>query len=305
MLTRIWAGDPDASGKVRALGQLMGSCVMPVYPKIVFMVGARGSGKSTVMKIINRLIDDRNISRVDPSHFHGFHMATMVGRLVNMDTDINLNRPIQDDMIKKIIDRIKLRVTRKHQDDLEAPLPPIHIFGGNDMPVSNEGSTGAYERRVIVLRFGAYSAEASGGYDLNFDKKVWESGVEGILAFAIRGLIDLIEHEGHFHVPESSKEEIKQWDGQSDILGQFLEACEYGEVSQDNQVLRDAQGVISRGALWVAFNHWRVTYAPDLRVSEKGLCQMMRRKGFLEKRTNTGREWIGVKKAPSTVRGLV
>lgn len=301
MLARIWLGDPDKEAKIRVLAQLMGACLMPCYPKIFFFVGARGSGKSTVMKIINRLIDPKNISRVDPSHFHGFNLDSMVGKLVNMVTDINLHKPIHDDLAKQLTDRVPFRVPRKFQTDLYAPLAPIHIFGGNDLPKSLEGATGAYERRVVILQFGSYSAErAPEGYKLDFDEWVWAQGWEGILAFALRGLIDLAQSQGHFAVPESSKESLKEWDERSDPIGQFLDALEHKELDQGNQYYTGVSAEISRKDLWECFNNWQQT-SGDVRapLSNKTFCGAMRKKGFKEKIVRGVRFWVGVGMTPS------
>lgn len=303
MLDRVWAGDKDAGAKRRVLAQLMGLCLVPCYSKIFFFLGKKGSGKSTILKIINRFIDPKNISRVDPSYFSGFHMETMPGKLVNMDTDISTKRPIHDDIVKKITDRVAFRVSRKFQTDLNAPLPPVHLFGCNEMPPSLEGSSGAYERRVVILRFGAFSAESlgPGGYDLDFDAKVWGAGREGILAFAIRGLVDLIESRGHVAVPESSREELLQWDAQSDVLGQFLDAVEHQEIDgQNNQFFVGTGAEISRRDLWEAFNGWQNTFG-DRRApwDQRKLCSALRQKGFGEKVIKGVRYWGGIGRAAS------
>lgn len=301
MLDRIFKGDVDKEAKIKSLAQLFGAAIMPCYTKIFFLVGEKGSGKSTVMQLISRLLDKRNISRVDPSQFHGFNMETMTGKLVNMVTDIDLHKPINDSVVKQIIDRLDFRIKRKYQRDLDAPLPPIHIFGGNDLPVSLEGSTGAYERRVVILKFGAFSAEAlgAGNYELDFASLVWSRGWEGILAFALRGLTDLIEAKGHFHFPESGKKMLGEWDERSDILGQFLEALEHGEVDGANQYSVRQEHTISRKNLWAIFNSWqRNELRPCDTKNSKWLVNAMRRRKFGEKRTKTERYWVGVGMAP-------
>lgn len=307
MLDRVWrtpgvelAADIEFHSKKRVLAQLMGACLMPCYSKIFFLVGPKGSGKSTIMKLINRMLSQENISRVDPSHFYGFHMETMVGKLVNMDTDINLHKPIQDDIIKKVIDRVPFRVSRKFQTDLIAPLPPIMIYGGNDLPRSMEGATGAFERRVVILTFGNFSAEKLGtGYKLDFDEAVWQASPAGLVAFALRGLMDLIECEGHFSVPESSKEALRAWDERSDPLGQFLDALRHGELDDGTQFIVDPKAEIPRKKLWECFNTWQKDSGErSAPWNNRTFSGAMRKAGFGEKIVRGERKWLGIGMAP-------
>lgn len=301
MLERVFKGDSDKDDKIRVLAQMFGAVIMPCYPKIFFLVGKKGSGKSTVCKILNRLVDDKNISRVDPSSFRDFNMSTMAGKLLNMDTDIDLHKPINDAVIKKIIDRIPFRIQRKFQDDVLAPLAPVHVYGGNDLPTSYEGESGAYERRVVIVRFGSFSAEALGtGYDLDFDQLVWAAGWEGILAFALRGLIDLVESKGHFHVPQSSKDALKEWDHRSDPLSQFLAAMEHKELDKGNQYYLAPEAEITRKEMWQTFNDWQVREG-DRRApwNAAKLYDAMRRRGFRDKMVRGTRFFVGIGSVPN------
>lgn len=307
MLDRIFKGDPDKEGKIRVLAQMYGAVLIPCFAKIFFLVGPKGSGKSTVMKLLHRLASKQNVSHVDPSHFFGFNMDGMVGKLLNMVTDIDLHKPINDSVIKQITDRIPFRIARKFQSDLLALLPPIHIWGGNNLPQSMEGATGAYERRAVIVAFAeakeAFRAEVD-GFDHDFDEWIWGQGWEGILAFAMRGLVDLLKSKGHYAVPESSKRKLAEWDSRSDILGQFLEALEHKELDQGNQYCVAEGAQISRKDLWECFASWQEgpgrSRAP---WDEKKLCSAMRNKGFQDKKVHGVRIWVGVgiKMAPDSL----
>lgn len=305
MLARVFLGDPDKDIKIRALAQLYGAVLMPCFPKIFFLVGARGSGKSTVMKILFRLADKKNVCHVDPADFGGFNMENMAGKLLNLDTDIDLHRPIRDSVIKKICDRLPFRIRRKGVRDLDAPLPPIHVWGCNEPPQSLEGATGAYGRRVVLFRFGAYSAEAQGegGYDLEFDRLVWEAGPEGIIAFALRGLRDLLELRGHFTVPESSKEMMAEWDERSDLVAQFLDAIRHQELDGNDVVLMGPEEKIQRRTLWEICMRWQKgQFGPMLKLSSRGLYAGLRKKGFAESKSGRVRYFEGFASKPSPDR---
>ncbi len=297
MLDRIFRGDKDAAPKKRALAQMFGAVLLPAWPRIFFLVGAPGSGKSTICKILHRLASQQNVCHVDPSHFSGFNMASMVGKLLNLVTDIDTSRPINDSVVKQVCDRLPFRISRKFQTDLLAPLPPIHILGGNDMPVSNEGTTGAYKRRLVILKFGAYRAESQGegGYALDFADQVWNAGWEGILAFAIAGALDLCELQGHYTIPESSNEILKDWDERSDPLAQFLDAMAHGEVDGTNQYKMGSTHRISSKNLWKIYAAWQDEHLSQKdRRSAKWLGDELRRKGFKRSDIRNERGWEGI-----------
>lgn len=298
MLARIFLDDPDKEAKVRVLAQMFGAVIMPCYAKVFFLVGPKGSGKSTVMKILSRLVDPRNISHVDPSHFVGFNMETMAGKLLNMDTDIDLHKPIQDSVIKKITDRVPFRVARKFQTDLLVPIAPVHIFGANELPRSMEGATGAYERRVIIVKFGGFSAEklGAGNYEIDYDELVWSKGPAGILAFAIRGLIDLARSRGHFSVPQSSREELRAWDQESDEVARFVEDVKEGLVAdRNNRILLDPEARIERKHLYEIFKAWSEESQPKVQLTGRTtFFQRFASKGFGVKTIMGVRYFLGI-----------
>jgi len=49
MVDRIFKGDIDAKDKIRALKQMFGACLMPLFPRIFLLVGKAGTGKSSLI----------------------------------------------------------------------------------------------------------------------------------------------------------------------------------------------------------------------------------------------------------------
>ena len=159
-------------------------------------------------------------------------MEGMIAKLVNLDTDIDTQKPNNDSVTKKIIDRVKFRVRRKNKRDVNACLPALHAFGCNDLPRTLDGASRAYDRRIVVLETTLF--QPSGLYDLYFDQWVWERVPAGIVQFAIGGLFDLAKNRGHYHVPASSAEQVTKKQDQGDVIGQFLKAISEGEVVDKN-----------------------------------------------------------------------
>lgn len=292
MLERIFENDTDKTDKTRALAQLFGAVLVPCAPKIFFFVGPPGTGKSTVMKILHRLAAPENVSHVDPSNFEGFRMERMLGKLVNMVPDIELRRPINDSVTKMIVDRISVSIARKYQTDLQAPLPPIHVFGCNSMPKSYDGASGAYQRRFVVLEFNSFKAPKE---NLNFEETLWHAGFEGILNFAIKGLLDLLSQGGNFIALASSVAAIEEHAKESDPVAQYLDAVRTKEVEGFQQVIIETGARIERKNLWESFSKWQQDKVhPNAKVTLINFYRTLRNKGFTVKTVRGVRFFDGI-----------
>jgi phage/plasmid primase-like uncharacterized protein/phage/plasmid-associated DNA primase len=282
MVERVFAGNPDAGQKTAAIRQMYGACLMPLRPHLFMLHGPPGTGKSTVIKIAARLVAKDNLCSVAPSHFHGFNMETMAGKLVNVDTDIPFDEPIRDEIVKKIEDRGLFRIRRKGVKDLLAPLPPVHLFGGNDIPKALDGASGAHARRWSFIGFSSFVP--AGQYDKDYWDYCFEQGPQGVLRFALQGLEELLVARGHYLNPESGVEAMRQWQLKSDVIGQFVQDVENGEAGDENTQVRIGQDRrIERTRLWTIFQKWHVEAQGSApRMGRNTFFEALRRKKFGE-----------------------
>lgn len=253
---RIFEKDPDKISKIRALKEMFGACLTPLFPRIFLLVGPPGSGKSTFSILASKLISDDNLSMVEPHEFDGFLMESMVGKLVNISTDIRTNKPIDDAMLKKIEDRVPVRIDRKFKKAVMAWLPAIHIFGCNKLPPNYEGDTKAFTRRTTILELKSFKAQ--GQFNRNFANEVFDANPGGVLNFALEGLNLLLENGGHFSQPESGVERLEAWQEEYDPIGMFIKECKEGEIIVKGQtkLVFGPGAKIERSLLWNLFVDW-------------------------------------------------
>lgn len=284
VIQRLWANNADKEDCLRFAYQTVGASIMPAFPLIVFFWGKPNSGKSTWIKLLVKLIGFENVCSVQPADFYGFNMESMVGKLVNYDTDIDVNRPMNDSEVKKLIDRTPRRIKRKNRTDAYTYLPSVHLFAANNLPRSLDGSSHAYGRRLIVIHTDSYKA----GTDrvIDFEEILLQDELEGIVARGLIGLRDLVELNGQFTVPESSKDSVKKIESQSDVLGQFLEDIDCGEVKDENNVLilkEDAEMI--RSNLWNVFASWQEdSLTHNSKIGKHEFYRQMERRGYGAKR---------------------
>lgn len=154
-------------------------------------------------------------------------MEPMIGKLINYDTDIDVNKPMNDSMVKKIIDRGLVPINRKNKSFAHSYFPPVHFFAGNELPRSMDGRSKAYGRRLIVLQTDSFQPE-KGNFTNDFEQLLLNEEKDGIVARLLAGAVDLINLNGNFSVTESSKELVSEMELNSDPYSQFNEAVKDG-----------------------------------------------------------------------------
>ena len=295
MLERVFEGDPDRPEKIRALAQMYGSALIPAFPHLFMLYGAPGTGKSTAIILAARLVHKDNACSVDPTEFSDFNMESMAGRLVNYDTDIEMHKPISEKQVKKIIDRLPFRIRRKGLKDIYAPIPAVHIFGGNDIPKTLDGASRAHDRRWTFIEF--RRIVAVGNYDIDYASYCFQQSPQGVLNFALRGLQDLCDQGGHFSEPESGRVRKEEWQLDTDPVGQFIEDAKRGAALLDGnaQVLVGENRRIPKADLWRAFVGWHSeVHQCSTRLSKIVFNRVMKSKGFREVASKGVDFWAGI-----------
>jgi phage/plasmid primase-like uncharacterized protein len=282
MLDRVFQGNEDKASKIRAVSQMYGACLVPLFPRLFMLHGQPGTGKSTVLKIAARLVHKDNLSKVAPSDFGGFNLESMAGKLVNLDTDIPFDAPMRDEIVKKIIDRQSFRIRRKGIKDLYAPIPSVHMFGANELPRFLDGASGAHTRRWTFIEFDAFVPV--GNYDQEYDEWCFGQGAEGVLGFALQGLKDLCASGGHFVNPPSGVENLLGQQLHSDPVGLFLKDVERGEIFDGNsQLTKHFEAKIERKLAWENFRSWHVdSFNRPPWLGKHAFFKALRRKKMLE-----------------------
>lgn len=283
MLNRVFDGDEDIEEKINAVSEMYGAAIMPIYPHFWLLWGQGGGGKSSLILPIYNLIGKQNICSVEPHEFKGFLMESMVGKLVNLVTDIDTSQPIADGNLKKVEDRVMVRIDRKFKLPIHAPLPATNIFGANEIPRTFSGGSKAHERRWTFIGLSKFQAKP-GEYRKDFSEWLWARGADGILHFALKGLRRILANGGHFTTPKSGKETMSKWQKELDPISLFLEDLEEPPVQKELGICLLKEGETERQKVWEAFKKWTDNSAPAGRKFGKfAFYNALRDKKFDEK----------------------
>jgi len=292
LLQRIFKDDYDFDEKIKALAQMFGGAILPAFPHLFFLHGVAGGGKSTLCIILSNLLDTKNICSVQPHQFSGFQMESMAGKLVNMVTDVSSKATISDDVVKQIEDRVEFRIQRKNKEDIYAPLPAIHIFGANELPKNFDGASKAHGRRWTFLPFNNSQTANGQKYYRDFGHHVFKSNPQGILNFAIKGLIDLIDNGGIYCNPESGKTALGQWENENDIIELFFD--DFGDGCLE-KIEKGPDLKLLRTDLWSFFEEWRDEAGrKHSKMTRSGFYKVIEAKGIRPTKINGNRYYKGI-----------
>ena len=275
--------DPEKQEKLKLLQEMYGACIAPIFPHLFLLYGPGGSGKTSLIKCAMRLVHDDAKASVEPCEMKGFVLQSVAGRLVNFVSDINTVEPIEDATVKRIEDRIPIRIDRKFKDAIMAPLPAVNIFGANGIPATKDQTSNAMMRRWSFVKMASMDRSEEPDYD--YANWAFDQCPEGVLAWAIEGLKRLLSNQGKYSTFKSDRGAIREWQTGRDYVQQFLDDMQFGEA---NGVILDPEGKMKPGDLWHKFCAWsEFSNGGKPRFGKKTFYSSLENKGHIRKKTNT------------------
>jgi putative DNA primase/helicase len=206
VLTESLEGDFE---KIMILQEFMGYCLTQgtQYERGLFIVGAAGSGKSTVLDAIEAMLGYDNCSsiRMDmlaDSRFTG----QLLDKLANIDNEIPSDMKNYEEALKKIISGQKITVDTKFIPTYCAFPTCKLIFAANDLPHISDNSDGVF-RRMLLLYFNNVVSADKIDYDLK--KKIKDNECSGIFNWAFEGLKRLRKNN-KFTTSKTMESQIKE-----------------------------------------------------------------------------------------------
>jgi putative DNA primase/helicase len=206
------------------------------YQKIFYFRGVSNSGKSTIMRVLDALIGERNICNptifdlADKNTLNDMTACTLA-KITDMNTDVKQDVSKAASSMNAISGEDPVHVFRKFKDGINVRMKVRFLLSGNQFPNFGEHAT-ALKRRLLVIPFNISFADRA---DPDLSAKLIAE-LPGILNWALDGLASLRDAR-RFIEPDASlraKEEIMN---SGDPLRSFVyEECELGfdfQVSKD------------------------------------------------------------------------
>jgi len=210
LLKDAWGGDVDGDDKVLALQEALCATLFGLGPKMsraVLLYGEAGSGKSTILKILEGLLPPELVSATSPNQWADkFLPAQMVGKMLNIGGEMHEKSKIDGQIFKQIITGDPITVQHKNQQAFKVSPGCMHWFASNHLPQSDDMSEG-FLRRWLILVFNLALAEAERNINLAEDILLDER--EAIVAWAVSALGRLAK-QNCYTLPRSHGETIER-----------------------------------------------------------------------------------------------
>lgn len=195
--------------------------------KMLFVQGAGGTGKSTVINILRAMIGDDNYSAVTLQYLmqERFAKIGLYRKTANFDTDAKPQYLADGATLKMLTGEDSIHADRKNKEPITFYNYAKLSFAMNELPPMRDFS-GGLKRRMLILEMNkVLTKEVKEQYPL--DQITAE--IPGIFNRAMEGLRQALSRRD-FSISTSMLESVERWEKGNDVVALFLEdECDIGD----------------------------------------------------------------------------
>ena len=202
--------------------------------KMLILYGPTHTGKSTFLELLKAFIGAENCAGLSlqslDDESHRFSRAGLVGKLINISSDLSARHLSGDSNIKKIISGDSFSVERKGVDPFPFSPYTTLISACNELPISRDKSDAWLERLIILPFFKQHTGvKAKRNY---IRELTTPQELSGLLNHAVGGVKRILE-TGVFTETETTKKTLNQYKLHNDNVHRFVSEC-YEVVNPSN-----------------------------------------------------------------------
>ncbi|MEQ1761248.1 MAG: phage/plasmid primase, P4 family [Vicinamibacterales bacterium] len=186
--------------------------------KFVILEGEGGTGKSTFIRTLTRLLGTDNVSNVPLEQFaERFALAQTVGKLANVCGDMGKVTDRVEGHLKMFTGQDRMQFERKFQTPYFAAPTARLIFATNERPAFTDRTDGIW-RRLILIPFNrrVTAEDRRVGIEQALDQEL-----PGILLWALQGLVRLVQRNA-FTEPRIARTALEEFKAEANPARAFL-----------------------------------------------------------------------------------
>jgi putative DNA primase/helicase len=242
---------PDCPEKIDLLQEFFGLCLTrdTKYEKALWLLGEGANGKSTILYVLQQILDRANYTSIPLEKFNDFHYtANLFGKMANISIETNAKSAVYDALFKAIVSGDTISADMKYGQVFQFSPYCKLIFALNNMPRVDD-KTGAFYRRLIILKLPREFKEEEQNKNL---KNELLAEKDGILNWMINGLKRL-QARGYFEITGKVKEEVEEYRAENNNVLVFVKE----ECVLENEAEISKQGLYDAYAQWCKTNGYR------------------------------------------------
>ena len=233
--------------------------------KFLILVGSGGSGKSTLIRLLETILGDDNLSHVSLKELgQRFASYGLMGKLVNSCADLEVTALEDTSTLKKILGEDAIRTEAKGKDAFSFKSYAKLLFSTNELPLVLSERSNGFFRRVMILTMDQRPERARADF-----LDVLQGEADYFLHLCVDALVRMYA-DGKIHESPASIEAVKSLRNDSDTAEAFLsERCEQnGERTE-------------RGKIFSQYESWCYT-SGRTSLSRTSFYRSLRAKGIKE-----------------------
>ncbi len=269
----------------QVLLQYLGYCMIPTtrFEKALMLIGDGANGKSTLLKLVIAMLGQENISTLSLFDLsHRFRLAEIVGKLVNIYTDLPSKKLEDSSVFKAILSGDPITGERKYAHPFTFKPYTRLLFSTNKLPTTIDISP-AFFRRWLIIEFPHTFDEKKRDTGL-FTKLSKPEELEGLAQLAIQGLRMLKEADEFSESTRMAQLRSDYERSNNPVAAFFEERC-----------IIDAEAEIKKADLFKLFikyvNEWKL---PSLGRNEF-IEELKRQVPSIIEVRDSDRKWRGIK----------
>lgn len=251
--------------------------------KFMILCGEGGTGKSVLIRLIDKMIGADNISNVSLDQLtQRFAAFGLLGRLLNSCADLSIDALSDVSTLKKVLGEDTISAESKGKDAISFRSYAKLIFSTNELPIVKAEKTNGFYRRLLILTMNNVPSKKESDF---FDRLSAE--VDDFILLSVQALERLYQ-TGQITESPGSVEAVKHLRCDSDTVEAFLtERVEKVPDSTENR--------IKKSDLYRSYEE----FCRDMErqsLTKQNFYRSMKTKGFSEVKNVSGTECFrGVK----------
>ena len=196
--------------------------------KMLVICGAGGTGKSTVINLIQKIVGKPNISNVAMSNLsEKFQAISMRGKLLNSCADLEIDALDDVTTIKKLVGEDSMSDSYKGKNIISFDNYAKMLFSTNELPLVRNEKTEGFYRRLMVLTMNEKPARR----DPRLPARL-EMEIPYLIHLAMEALHRMYER-GYILESLNSEAKVRQLRNDSDTIEAFIcDMCKRCDTSQ-------------------------------------------------------------------------
>jgi putative DNA primase/helicase len=209
------------------------------------LVGTGRNGKGTLLRVINTLLGERNVTSVSLHDLINtrFSTASLFGKIANIAGDIDGTYLDSTAIFKAITGQDQISAEHKGRDRFDFTPWAVPVFSANKVPGSADVTVGYLSRWVVI----PFPHDFTGQEDRTLDARLQtKDELAGIAAKAMPALRRLMQR-GDFDIPESGLQAYDEFARRVDQVRTWVNDC--ADIQPDHPF-------VLRTALYTAYKAW-------------------------------------------------